>query len=220
MPAMNEIDTQRDYWNREREAFDAIYTHRKSTFSSMLDSVFRKDMYDRLNSTLAACEPLEGRSILDVGCGTGVYALELARRGAQHVCGIDIAERMVEACTQRAEEEKLENTSFIRGEVQDLEKERQYDVSIGIGLFDYIKDPVPTLREMALRTKSDVVATFPRVNTWRAPIRKIRLSMRGCPVYFFSARGVKSILREAGLHIVEFKRLGKLYFVVARPEKQ
>jgi 2-polyprenyl-3-methyl-5-hydroxy-6-metoxy-1,4-benzoquinol methylase len=214
---MSEIERQRDYWNRERAAFDAIYTHEKSAFSSMLDSIFRKDMYERYRDTLAACDPVEGKRILDVGCGTGLYALELAKRGAAHVHGIDIAERMVDTCQARAEEAGLENTAFSRGEVGALPADRTYDISIAIGLFDYLPDAVPTLRDMAQRTRTRVIATFPRLLTWRAPVRRVRLSLRGCPVYFYTGGGVQRALEAAGLERLEMRRLGKLYFVVASP---
>ncbi|MDT8324052.1 MAG: methyltransferase domain-containing protein [Bacteroidota bacterium] len=217
MPAMNEIERQRDYWNREHAAFDAIYTHEKSALSTMLDSIFRKDMYERYTETLAACEPVEGRRFLDVGCGTGLYAIELARRGAAHVRGIDIAERMVETCQARAREAGLENAVFSRGEAGDLPSAKEFDTSIAIGLFDYLPDAAQTLREMALRTRTQLIATFPRLLTWRAPVRKLRLSLRGCPVYFYSAATVRKAYADAGLQVIELRRIGKLYFVLARP---
>lgn len=216
MPAITEIEKQRDYWNREVDSFDAIYTHRKSLFASTLDSIFRKDMYLRYTETLAACEPVEGRRFLDVGCGTGLYALELARREAAFVRGVDIAERMVQTCAERAEAEGLSAMSFIQGEVGDLPADDIFDVSIAIGLFDYLPDAVPTLREMRLRTRDRIIATFPRLLTWRAPVRKLRLTLRGCPVYFFTVSGVRQALAAADLQPVEIRRIGKLYFVVAR----
>jgi len=228
MPAQREIDQQRDYWNREVDSFDAIYTHRKSLLASTLDSIFRKDMYLRYTETLVACEPVAGRRFLDVGCGTGLYALELARRGAAFVCGVDIAERMVQTCIARAEEEGTAAggltadgsgvMSFIRGEIGDLPEDESFDVSIAIGLFDYLPDAVPTLRSMRVRTSDRVIATFPRLLTWRAPVRKLRLTLRGCPVYFYTVTGIREALAAADLYPVEIRRIGKLYFVVARPD--
>ena len=43
---------------------------------------------------------LLGRRVLDVGCGTGVWATELARRGAS-VCGVDPSPQMVAAARRR-----------------------------------------------------------------------------------------------------------------------
>ena len=84
----NEIQAQRAFWNSEADAFQRIYTHRKSRFANTLDRVFRKDMYERYEFTIAHCEPIKGRNFLDVGCGNGLYSLELARKGAGKVTGM------------------------------------------------------------------------------------------------------------------------------------
>ena len=69
----NEIQAQRAFWNSEADAFQRIYTHRKSKFSNTLDKIFRKDMYERFQFTIANCEPIKGRTFLDVGCGNALY---------------------------------------------------------------------------------------------------------------------------------------------------
>jgi 2-polyprenyl-3-methyl-5-hydroxy-6-metoxy-1,4-benzoquinol methylase len=43
---------------------------------------------------LAACEPLAGRDVLDLGCGQGWFTRQLARAGARAV-GIDWSERLI-----------------------------------------------------------------------------------------------------------------------------
>jgi SAM-dependent methyltransferase len=177
--------------------------------------MFRKDMYQRHAETIAACAPVAGRSFLDVGCGTGLYALELAQCDARHVVGVDVSDRMVETCNARAKQLGVSNTAFVRGVIGDLPTDEKFDVSFAIGLFDYLEDAVPTLRAMRERTTGTVIATFPRIMTWRAPLRKFRLTLRGCPVYFYSAGAVRSALTSAGLTPRRLLRLGKLFFVVA-----
>ncbi len=51
--------------------------------------------------TLGILGDVRGRSVLDIGCGEGGYARELARRGAT-VVGIDGSERLIEVARQRA----------------------------------------------------------------------------------------------------------------------
>jgi ubiquinone/menaquinone biosynthesis C-methylase UbiE len=50
---------------------------------------------------------IRGRRVIDLGCGEGGYAREIASRGA-HVIGVDGSERMLEVARQRAQTEKLE----------------------------------------------------------------------------------------------------------------
>ena len=48
---------------------------------------------------LALCEPVDGKIVLDLGCGEGYCSRMLRQRGAQ-VLGIDVSERMIELARQ------------------------------------------------------------------------------------------------------------------------
>jgi 2-polyprenyl-3-methyl-5-hydroxy-6-metoxy-1,4-benzoquinol methylase len=211
-----EIVAQREYWNNEADAFQRIYTHRKSKLSNMLDNVFRKDMYDRYAFTIKHCEPIQNRTFLDVGCGNGLYSLELGRKGARKVVGIDIAEVMVGLCKDAAQKENLDDRCFF--EQTDLlayEGKTKFDVSFGIGLFDYIRDPLPVLTKMRELSTDKAIVAFPRYWTWRAPVRKVRLNARGCDVYFYTKSRIKELMEQAGFKRHEVHKVGKLHCVIA-----
>lgn len=214
---MNEkLHRQGVYWDREIELFDSIYSHRKSGFSRWLDRMFRKDMYQRFEYTIKNAEPIENRSFLDVGCGTGRYVFELVRRGCGHATGIDISEQMIRHCRRTAEDEgAAAKTEFARTDLLEYSPLRPFDVGIAIGLFDYIKDPLPVLQKMRLCVTGSVIASFPRFWTWRAPIRKFRLAIRKCEVHFYSRRRTEMLLRKAGFTHWEIEKVGKLFCVTA-----
>ncbi|HKG96583.1 MAG TPA: class I SAM-dependent methyltransferase, partial [Pyrinomonadaceae bacterium] len=194
-----EIVAQREYWNNEADAFQRIYTHRKSKLSNMLDSVFRKDMYDRYVFTIKHCGPIQDRTFLDVGCGNGLYSLELARKGARKVLGLDISEVMIGLCTEASIQERLDDRClFEQTDLLAYEGATKFDVSFGIGLFDYISDPLPVLEKMRELTIDKAIIAFPRYWTWRAPVRKVRLTMRGCDVFFYTRSRIKRLLDDAG----------------------
>jgi SAM-dependent methyltransferase len=212
----SELEAQREYWNREAGAFDTIYGSGKGSALRFLDRMFRKDMYQRFAFTLDHSAPIEGRTFLDVGCGSGVYSVALAERGARHVRGIDIAPSMLELCRRRAERQgAADRCTFVESDLLALPVDDRFDVTIGIGLFDYIRDPSPVLSAMRRVTAASVILSFPRLWTWRAPIRKVRLSLRGCPVFFYSRRRVIRLLRDAGFATVKVEKVGKLHCVVA-----
>lgn len=212
----NELEIQRNFWNSEADAFEKIYSHEKSSLSSLLDRVFRKDMYERFVFTLKNCEPVEGRTFLDVGCGNGLYSLELAKKGAAKVVGIDISPVMITRCNRSAEKEGLEDrVTFAQTDLLEYQPESDFDVSYGIGLFDYISDPLPVLKKMKKVTKDKAIMAFPRSWTWRAPVRKVRLTMKGCPVFFYSKGKIDQLMRDAGFASWKITRVGKLHCVVA-----
>jgi len=212
----NEIQAQRAFWNSEADAFQRIYTHRKSRFANTLDQIFRKDMYERYTFTIEHCEPARDRTFLDVGCGNGMYSLELARRGAAKVVGIDIAEVMIDLCRKSSQEKNLDDRcTFIQTDLLDYKPDTTFDVSFGIGLFDYISDPLPVLKRMREVSTDRAIMAFPRLWTWRAPVRKVRLARKGCDVFFYSKARIEQLLREAGFSRQEIVKVGKLYCVVA-----
>lgn len=63
-------------------------------------------------------EPVSGHAALDLACGTGNEALELARRGAK-VTGFDGASRLLEVAGERAEAEGL-SAEWVQGDLADL----------------------------------------------------------------------------------------------------
>lgn len=75
---------------RQRELLLGLTPWRKGPFTLgdiEVDSEWRSDMkWARLKDAIA---PLEGRHVLDVGCGNGYYALNMSAAGARLVLGID-----------------------------------------------------------------------------------------------------------------------------------
>jgi len=78
-------------------------------------------------------------------------------------------------------------------------------------------DPRERLRRIRSFTSGTFLSAWPRMWTWRMPVRKVRLQMRGCPVYFFRRPQVYQLLRETGFEVRSCKTIGKLFCVDARP---
>jgi cyclopropane fatty-acyl-phospholipid synthase-like methyltransferase len=214
---MNEnIIRQMKFWDKDARNFDAIYSHRKGRLGNFLDSLFRWDMYERYNYTMWNAEPIRNRTFLDIGCGTGRYSLEFARRGASKVIGLDISQKMINICNQRAQDEGLGDiTSFIGSDLLGFCTQDKFDVCIGIGLFDYIKEPVSVISKMRESIQDRAIMSFPKFGTWRAPVRKARLSLKGCHVYFYTLKKLEKMLKMAGFKRYNLQEIGQLYCVTA-----
>ncbi len=72
---------------------------------------------------------LSGACVLDIGCNGGFYCVELKRRGAERVLGIDVDDRYLNQARFAAEELGLEI---------EFEKRSVYDVANIAGQFDYV----------------------------------------------------------------------------------
>jgi SAM-dependent methyltransferase len=196
--------------------FESIYTGQKSALGRWLDRTLRKDMFLRFDETLRVVRDLGPVSVLDIGCGNGVYAVALARQGAREVVGIDFSQPMIDrAIGEAAAAGVAGKCRFVVGDFRLLNFPDRFDCSIAIGVFDYLAAPLEFLMAMRDATKRTIVATFPYRWTYRAPIRKVRLGLQGCPVYFYSKTDVRRLFRAVGAPRLTIRRMGHILFVVA-----
>jgi len=127
-----------------------------------VDRVWRGVVRRRLELTVQLLEPLAGKKILDVGCGSGRFCVAFAQRGAARVLGIDFAPRMIELANQLARQHGVaDRCAFLTGAFpQDVPDER-FDAGTALGFFDYVADPVPIVRRLREMTSLSVLS-FPK----------------------------------------------------------
>jgi tRNA (mo5U34)-methyltransferase len=88
---------------------------------------------------------LSGMTVLDVGCNAGFYSIEMKRRGARRVLGIDHDEGYLEQARFAAEVLDLD-ISFKQMSVYQVEQLRErFDVVLFMGVFYHLRYPVLAL---------------------------------------------------------------------------
>jgi 2-polyprenyl-6-hydroxyphenyl methylase/3-demethylubiquinone-9 3-methyltransferase len=92
---------------------------------------------------------LAGRRVLDVGCGGGLLAEGMARRGAQ-VTGIDLSPAALEVARLHALESGV-TVEYRKVEAEDLaEAERgAFDLVTCLEMLEHVPDPVSAVRNLA-----------------------------------------------------------------------
>lgn len=87
-------------------------------------------------------EDLNGASVLDIGCNAGFYSLEMKRRGADHVLGIDVDERYLNQARFAAKTLSME-IEFRKCSVYELDSiSGQFDYVIFMGVFYHLRYPL------------------------------------------------------------------------------
>ena len=206
----------RRHFDGEAARFDAIYETDKGVARRCLDGLFRGVVHKRFALTFARCGDVAGQPVLDVGCGSGRYAVEFARRGAS-VTGLDMAPAMLDMARAAAAEAGVETRCrFEAAEFLQWQAPHEFEICLGIGFFDYVPEPVPVLARMRELTSGRGVFSFPIRWRLRTPTRWLRLRARGCPVFFYDRRQVEDCLREAGWRHVRVTTLSRDYLVEGR----
>lgn len=88
---------------------------------------------------------LSGRSVLDIGCNAGFYSIEMKRRGAERVLGIDSDERYLEQARFAAEalDQDIEFRKLSVYDVASLGE--RFDLVIFMGVLYHLRHPLLAL---------------------------------------------------------------------------
>ncbi len=187
---MNEVTKVKDYFTRAAKEFDNIYENRGGLITKLTNLVFRKGMRERYALVLQLCAAGD-ISVLDIGCGAGRFTVPLAERGMQ-VMGIDYSPEMIRMADTyvkarvKSTNEPLRISHACSDFLSDFSQDEKFDVTLAIGVLDYLKDPLPFLKKMKAVTRRRMIISFPSKYTPQMPIRKMWLATKDCPVYFYT----------------------------------
>ena len=185
------------FFDRYAHDFSAIYGTKNTIFHSVVNKLFRESMKLRFFMTLEGCNPVSGRTVLDVGCGPGHYSVALARRGAARVFGIDFAPGMLDIARETAARAGVSAaTTFEQADFVKREVEGRFDYVIAMGFMDYMERP----REVVEKALSvcDVRAffSFPLDGGVLAWQRRVRYRSR-CDLYLYNEPQVRDLFVTA-----------------------
>lgn len=110
--------------------------------------------------------------VLDAGCGAGRFVMQLAQR-SKWVTGLDASSTMLRRAELNAEDYKLDNTTFVVGDVNALPfHTNSFDIVTCLNLLFMYDDPRPAVRELLRVTKPNgrVIVLNPSadMNPWSA----------------------------------------------------
>lgn len=98
--------------------------------------------------------PLDGRRIVDVGCGGGILSEAMARKGAQ-VLGVDLAERSLKVAQLHAMEAGIDNVRYreVAAEVLADEQPGEFDIVTCMEMVEHVPDPAAIVAACAKLVK-------------------------------------------------------------------
>jgi 2-polyprenyl-6-hydroxyphenyl methylase/3-demethylubiquinone-9 3-methyltransferase len=162
--------------------------------------------------------PLAGKKVVDVGCGGGILAESMAKKGA-HVTGIDLSEKPLKV----ADLHSLESGVQVRYELISAEglaarEPGQYDVVTCMEMLEHVPDPSSIVKACATLVKPGGQVFFSTIN--RNPKSYLfavigaeyvlKLLPRGTHDYakFLTPAELARFIREAGLDLDSLKGMG------------
>lgn len=133
---------------------------------------FTQHTLAEVDFVLDVCELAPRARVLDMGCGPGRHALELARRGFQ-VTGVDFTEKFIEFAKENAAAESLtESAEFVLADARDFVRPLAFDAAVclcegAFALLQTDEDNVRVLRHIAASLKPGAPFLLTTLNGYR-----------------------------------------------------
>ncbi len=161
---------------------------------------------------------VSGKNVVDVGCGGGILAESMARRGA-NVLGVDLADKPLKVAQLHAMEGGVANLEYRSIAAEDLAAEQPaaFDVVTCMEMLEHVPDPSSIIRACATMARPGGWVFFSTLN--RNPKSflfaivgaeyLLKLLPQGTHEFsrFIRPAELARWIREAGLELVQFKGL-------------
>ncbi len=108
---------------------------------------------------------LSGKRVLDVGCGGGILAESMAKRGAS-VLGIDMGQAPLAVAQLHAQQQQVQDIEYRQIPVEQLAQEQphSFDVVTCMEMLEHVPDPASIIRACQQLVKPDGHVFFSTIN--------------------------------------------------------
>jgi tRNA (mo5U34)-methyltransferase len=140
LPANLRVDAIRKEIDQLAPWFHNINLHGIETAPDHFLGDYPRVKWERLSPVVP--ESLAGLSVLDIGCNGGFYSIEMKRRGAKRVLGIDSDQRYL-AQAQLAARICEVDIEFIEMSIYDIESlQERFDLVLFMGVLYHLRHPL------------------------------------------------------------------------------
>jgi ubiquinone/menaquinone biosynthesis C-methylase UbiE len=203
-----------DYTASPRNVFkDAAYVRRRDRVSRVAFA----EIYDMIHDWVR--ETVPSGKILDVGCGTGLCAIQIARNDRYEVAGIDNSAEMIKMCEKNAKKEGVTADFRVATASQLPFEDGEFDMIISNGSLHHWEKPVEVFNEMyrVLKPGGSVFVNdlckdpdrdeLMRIIGSRIPFKPMRNGfMENAPKGAYSRERVLGILEESNFAEIDVKK--------------
>lgn len=210
------IDRTSQFFDAYAADFDSIYGNDNRALEKIVNRLFRRSMLVRYEKTLAGCQPIAGRSVIDIGCGPGHYSIALARAGAGNVLGLDFAEGMLKIARERAAAlGASQHCAFVLGDFLTYPIPEPFDYAIVMGFMDYVADPRRIVDRVLEVVRRRAFFSFPKAGGPLAWQRQLRYRNR-CDLFLYREDEIQRLLSPTGASF-SIESIGRDFFVTVEP---
>ncbi len=197
---MNQKEKSIKYFNKNAERYNESF-----------DGRFVKCMYDELVQRVSN---LEGKNILDLGCGNGNVLKRLEGRG-YNLCGVDLSEKMI----KEAEKNVNGKAELKIGDSENIPYEdNRFDVVICNASFHHYTNPEKALSEIkrVLKDNGTLILGDPTRSS-KLYLKIINYTIKfsdGGDYKIYHKDEIKKLLNDNGFTVDNYKNINSKTFVL------
>jgi 2-polyprenyl-3-methyl-5-hydroxy-6-metoxy-1,4-benzoquinol methylase len=168
---------------------------------ALINRLFRRKTFLRRTEIVAGwlrALGVDGKQVLDLGCGSGEVSLVAARLGAR-VTGLDIVPAMVEIARKEAAAAGVAGRTDFR--VHNLVQDpiEPGDIAMLIGVIEYYADIDTLLTKVCRSTRAALIVVDTRGPWWRRRLRFMLARLKRFRLYYHPPDRVAGIAAREGL---------------------
>ena len=144
----------------------------------------------------------KGKKVLDVGCGTGLFAYNAAKRGA-FVLGIDFSTEAIDIANSQYTHKNLKFQSMDVTEIKE-----KFDVIVSNGTLEHMDDPLKSLKlfKKHLTKNGCIITTSPNWSNPRGYMLMPLLLLFNAPItladlHYFTPVDFKNFSKQLGMSL-------------------
>ncbi|VVB76336.1 Ubiquinone biosynthesis O-methyltransferase [Candidatus Tiddalikarchaeum anstoanum] len=150
----------------------------------------------------------KNKTILDLGCGTGRYAIPLSN--SNKVVGVDSSQSMLEIARKKI---KNKNITFVNSDVTNYTPSQKFDVILSMLVYDHVKNLKKAIGVVKDASKRGTELFISNVHPYRAFLVSLNKNRARFPhgyesyQYYHPLDEYLHLLRPLGFELVDYKDL-------------
>lgn len=216
------IRDHKSYFDREAGDFDAIEKDPGNIKDPIRRLIYRRllklhERNPRLLATLeiaqARHESWDGREVLELGCGHGLYSVEFAKLGAR-VTAVDYSAPMLAIARKNIDKAGVAGrVTLVQSDIRQVTVPGPFDLIFMTGVTDYL--PKSVLGEIGAyisRTAGDlVIVSFPPYSVINLGRRVWLRLLKGIKLSYYTRREVEAFAAQHGLEVWTLREIRGYY---------
>lgn len=171
---MTQYSSKEEKIREIRERVVGMYTKHPWPSTRQAD----EEMGWRLKMLGIVPQDYQDKRVLEMGCGTGEYALWYAVQGAREVVGIDLSQGSLALARQKKEEGQVHNITFMEMDVlKPTFPDNSFDYVYSVGVLHHTGDPETGFREMCRMVKPGGVIVISLYNSYSRFLLRIKQNL-------------------------------------------